>query len=229
MASYDYDISFDDVDDVDEKALCIPTSESKARDQMGNFTIIGSPGPPEPTWMTAFAIHPISLESPISPHFNITTKFKNDTACKGVAFTQTCELHQGLVDYSIILTNDSISLRYPHWQNDTFLSGLSDSIRAPAELWNRVFINLYKPIRFDYSRTYCNGTLGWAKVYTKCDREFELYGEMDFNMSCVYDIDNSIMTIRDNMNFEIENVGKVCGKTWRNPMQVICDCSSRCS
>lgn len=73
--------------------------------------------------MTAFAIEPIdSLDDTIYSDFIITTKFKNDTACKGVAFTQACKLHQGLVEYSIILKNNSISLRYPHWQNDTFLS-----------------------------------------------------------------------------------------------------------
>lgn len=80
-------------------------------DELGGF---GIPAPKNLTWMTAFAIEPVVSLDGIYADFSIITKFKNDTACKGVAFTQTCKLHQGLVEYSIILTNNSISLRYPH-------------------------------------------------------------------------------------------------------------------
>lgn len=83
-------------------------------------------------------------------------------------------------------------------------------------------MNLYKPIKFDYSRTYCNGKYGLTKLYTKCQKEIEYGIETTTNMTCVYNIANSPMTFRDSMDFEIENMNKECGKTWRNPMQVIC-------
>lgn len=189
--------------------------------------------------MIAFAIEPIPLEFDSSSYdFDITTKFKNDTACKGVAFTQICTLHQGIVEYSVILQNSSISLRYPHWQNDSFLQDLpgtlpdglsrdlSNELRTDATTWNQVFMNLYKPVRFNSSRLYCDEEPVKSQLYTNCSDQ-----SMDSSsgpMECLYQTRNSPMTFRDSMDFEIENVNKNCGKTWRNPMQIIFSFFFRC-
>lgn len=116
-----------------------------------------------PHWMIIFAIEPLIIEDSMAARFNdtsltrsdfnITTKFRNSTACKGVAYTQTCKLHQGLVEYSVVLQNNIISLRHSHWQNDSFLQDLSPYLITPAPSWNRAFINLYNTVRIVYSRS----------------------------------------------------------------------------
>lgn len=194
----------------------------------------------EHAWMIAFAIEPILFrDSENKFDVKITTKFKNDTACRGVAFAQTCELHQGIVEYSVILQNTSISLRYPHWQNDSFLQNLpsalsntlpsalpiafqnnvSIDLRTDAETWNKVFMNLYTPVRFNSSRLYCDGEPAESYLYTNCPDGF--FDPSSDAMMCPYEIRNFPMTFRDSMSFEIEGVNKTCGKIWRNPMQVI--------
>ena len=220
--SYDYDIH---ANDIESKRACDSISGLKLESGNGSeiLTItdnLGTSISAKPTWMTAFAIEPISLNDKSRFDFNITTKFKNETSCKGIAFAQTCKLHQGLVEYSIILKNSSISLRYPHWQNDSFLQDLSNDLLSTAASWNSVFMNLYKPVRFNYSRRYCKGEENhdYSRVYTNC-LPYAVWGGED-DMNCTYEIDNSPMTFRDSMDFEIENAGKECGKTWRDPMQV---------
>lgn len=174
------------------------------------------------TQMTAFEIEPIRFEG-LDEHFdfNITTKFKNDTACKGFAFTQTCTLHQGLVEYSVILKNNSISLRYPHWQNDSFLQDLSSDLRADGILWTRAFMNLYEVFGFNQSQAYCNETIGFSRWYTRCPEMMTGLG-IDQAMECDYTLGDTPLTFRESMSFENENVvGKDCERTWRNPMQVM--------
>ena len=181
--------------------------------------------------MITFAIQPIPLVFDGDIYdFNITTKFRNDTACKGLAFTQTCSLHQGIVEYSVILQDSSISLRYPHWQNDSFLNDLpkalpnnassSSDLRTRVASWNQAFMNLYKPVKFNTSRYYCDGEPVGSILLTNCQDQMVNFSSDA--MECIYYTGNSPMTFRDSMDFEIENVNnKNCGRTWRNPMQVI--------
>ena len=198
--------------------MCVEWTEPTS---LHTYEVGNSPG------QTLFAIEPMTIEDSMAArfddsslsrsNFNITTKFKNDTACKGVAYTETCVLHQGLAEYSIILQNNTISLQYPHWQNDSFLQDLSPYLMTSASSWNRAFINLYNPVRNTYSRSKCDSNTVVGSVYTNCPREAEWDKG---NMSCRYDTINSAITVRDSMDFKIENGGKDCGQTWRNPMQV---------
>ena len=220
--SYDYDI-----EDVDDKYPCDSYDVTYISDKR-NGTIyadipddMGGSITMKLTQMTAFAIEPIrfmGLDENFD--FNITTKFKNDTACKGSAFTQTCTLHQGLVEYSVILKNNSISLRYPHWQNDSFLQNLSSDLRTDGILWKRTFTNLYEVVRFNQSQAYCNETVGFSLWYTMCPEMSRRSINQDMN--CDYIIDDIPLTFRESRSFENENVvGKDCERTWRNPMQVM--------
>lgn len=172
------------------------------------------------TQMISFAIEPLSFSDVDNKlDFNITTKFKNDTACKGIAFTQTCKLHQGLVEYSVILKNSSISLRHFHWQNDSYLQDFSSDLRTDAALWDQAFMNLYRPVRFNQSQLYCNGSVKWSGLLTNCPRWNREV--LKTNMICVYQTVDTPMTFRESIDFAIENVGKSCERTWRNPMQVM--------
>lgn len=144
--SYDYDIHDNDPDG---KFSCSPSATSIGPGQDGVVNVTtrdhagGSTTTTNLTQMISYAIEPISfLDVNNKLDFKITTKFKNDTACKGIAFTQMCKLHRGLVEYSVILKNNSISLRYPHWQNDSYLQDLSSDLRADAVSWNQAFMNL---------------------------------------------------------------------------------------
>lgn len=214
------------IEDVDDKFPCDSYDVASISDKRNGTIYAGIPDgmggsiTMKLTQMTAFAIEPIlfmGLDENFD--FNITTKFKNDTACKGFAFTQTCTLHQGLVEYSVILKNNSISLRYPHWQNDSFLQNLSSDLRTDGLLWKRAFTNLYEVVRFNQSQAYCNETLGFSQWYTQCP---EMDGRMNQDMNCDYIIGDIPLTFRESTSFENENVvGKDCERTWRNPMQVM--------
>lgn len=225
--SYDYDINVDDA--VGSKIFCDSIGEFSEKDNITlgvgtiNIDIADKMGVNDRainlTTMIAFAIEPIVYANSENVYdFNLTTKFKNDTGCKGAAFTQTCTLNQGIVEYSIIFKNNSISLRYPHWQNDSFLEDVSSELRARARLWNNAFLNLYAPVRLVQTWTGCGGNFGFTDWMTLCS-ENEIWNNKKV-MDCYYELNKVPMTFRDSLNFEIGKGSNACEKTWRNPMQV---------
>lgn len=52
----------------------------------------------------------------------ISTTFKDTLACQGSITTHTCKLSLTPIIYDVVINNGLISLKDPHWQNDTVMS-----------------------------------------------------------------------------------------------------------
>jgi hypothetical protein len=75
------------------------------------------------------------------------TSFNTDSGCRWVAHKETCTLRQAIVNYAVVLKSDTISLRYPYWQNDTVNRHFSGSLLTLTKEWKTALKELYKPVR----------------------------------------------------------------------------------
>jgi hypothetical protein len=62
---------------------------------------------------------PMPSEAPWLEWDTIQSTFKEVPACQGNLTVTSCNITYGMVEYPVTLSNGTIALRYPHWQNDT--------------------------------------------------------------------------------------------------------------
>jgi hypothetical protein len=53
--------------------------------------------------------------------FRITNLFKSEPICGGKLSVHECSLHHAVVEYNIVLSNGTLSLRTQNWQDDDVL------------------------------------------------------------------------------------------------------------
>lgn len=147
----------------------------------------------------------------------ITTKFKDMPTCKGFAQMRTCTLHQAVVEYAVILQNNTISLQHPHWQNDTILYRHAIDKENYAAHWLKVFSILNPAHKRDLRHTIGKGIQG--DDYVNCDTHL---GSVSSNMSCLFSssLSDSDFTFRNATRFENTRYQNHCDGTWRDPTQV---------
>lgn len=165
-----------------------------------------------------------SYVSPITEQpgeIRITTKFKDMSTCKGVAQTRTCTLHQGVIDYAVILRNGNISLRYPHWQNDTFLHKYERQNQSYITKWLEVFSTLNPADRSDLRHSTLNDIFEQID-YVNCN---DWKQRPASNMSCVSSVSReNNFAFRAKWRFrDLDQKTDESGCSpwkWRDPIQV---------
>lgn len=153
----------------------------------------------------------------ISSGINITTAFKNTPTCKGRAQARRCTLRQGVVEYAVMIKNDTISLRNPHWQNDTFLQDTPVNLLDMANYWWEVFPQLYPPIQVNLEHGPRSNSLVFG-LYGDC-----LSSYRESNTSCsVAGFQTQPIVLKDlsirYINQADPNLSE-CNYTWSDPMQ----------
>lgn len=149
---------------------------------------------------------------------HITAKFKDMPTCKGVAQMRICTLHQGVVEYAVVLQNSTISLQYPHWQNDTFLYKMDRQHQGYLTQWLEAFSTLNPANRYDITHTGQFSKFN-SYQYVNCNAWEDRPAS---NMSC-YSSSDSGFTFRDRDRFgggSQSIVWPSCEDTWRDPIQV---------
>lgn len=149
----------------------------------------------------------------------VTTKFKDMPTCEGVAQIRTCTLHQGVVEYAVVLQNSTISLQYPHWQNDTILYKYGRQNQSYITQWLEAFSTLNPAYKYDLRHMLSKGDI-MSEDYVNCNA----WGDRPAsNMSCSFSssLCDSGFTFRYRDRFQ--NKGIIlspCKRTWRDPIQV---------
>ena len=147
----------------------------------------------------------------------ITTKFKDMPTCKGVAQKRTCTLHQGLVEYAVVLQNSTIRLQHPHWQNDTVLRQYERQNQTYVTQWLETFSTLNPAYKHDFRHMLAKEDI-MLLHYTNCN---DWSMRPASNMSCEQqNIYSSDFTFRAIDRFENKRHGPPCEQTWRDPTQV---------
>lgn len=148
---------------------------------------------------------------------NITTTFKDRPTCRGTVQARRCTLRQGVVEYAVMIKNDTISLRHPHWQNDTFLQDTPIDLLDTINHWTKIFPHLYPPIQVNLDRSVRSkaARLHW---YQDCPKG---YGQS--NTSCpvsgsIGERLGSIDLSRQYINEKQAGLNP-CDITWSDPMQ----------
>lgn len=152
----------------------------------------------------------------------IITKFKDMPTCKGVAQMRMCTLHQGVFEYAVMLRNSTISLQYPHWQNDTMLYTHGRQNQSYITQWLQAFSMLTPAYKYDITHDIMASDIE-AKRYVNCNS----WGTRPAsNMNCTPEAD-AAFTFRDRDRFKvhddrfgIEDSEASCDLTWRDPTQV---------
>lgn len=100
----------------------------------------------------------------------LTSTFKETTTCKGAIREHRCTLNPRIVEYSVILRNDTISLQYPHWQNDTFLKDVHEKRHELGVQGGTLLPLLFPPVQLNI--TYYGGTDSFStRLYQGCGQD----------------------------------------------------------
>lgn len=152
----------------------------------------------------------------------ITTKFKDMPTCKGFAQTRMCTLRQGVVEYAVMLRNETISLQHPHWQNDTVLYTHGRQNQSYVTEWLEAFSMLTPAYKYDISHD-LRASRFETQSYVNCNT----WGKRPAsNMSCTPTAD-AAFTFRERDRFRTQGDRSKtqereasCELTFRDPTQV---------
>ncbi|CAI6332970.1 unnamed protein product [Periconia digitata] len=98
--------------------------------------------------------------------FQTTSLFKSEPICGGALSVHTCSLHHAVVEYDVVLSNGTLSLRSDNWQDDNVL------FQTPT--WN--FPTTYAPVQ-DLSEPW-GPTVHWVSwLMAEFNEEIDMYTE----------------------------------------------------
>lgn len=161
----------------------------------------------------------------------ITSAFKDTATCKGTIPVRRCTLLPGLVEYTIMIKNDTISLQHPHWQNDTFLQAregkFSNDLPLTWNPWQAVFPTFFPPVELNLTEGPRPNEYEFD-LYSNCP-EGEFSAGIGSNTTCrnggpgwqrveVNDLSRQYLNQPD-PSCDPESAC-ACTYTWHDPMQV---------
>ncbi len=85
--------------------------------------------------------------------FTISTTYKDVSTCTGEVQTHRCTLRPAVVEYAVILKNETISLQHSHWQNDTVVQDATFPGFGFVD-WGMVLSLMYPPVQVNVTRSY---------------------------------------------------------------------------
>jgi hypothetical protein len=168
---------------------------------------------------------------PMTP-FTLHTLAKNSSGCvdaRGDAFLRliqrSCTLEDGVVEYAVVLTPDTIALQHPHdWVHDRYISNRannSDYFSATYVAALHAYNTLFPPAR---------ATLRWilAARHPQLHSFFQCPGSST-NFSCTeadkstaptiaLDISQEFLVSHQPISWELQQPS--CNVSWRDPMEV---------
>ncbi len=193
---------------------------------------IGAWGDPRTSTATFFSVGH-STTSPnldrnetFHPETIINATFKDGSTCDGSIQSQKCTLRQGIVEYVVTLADDTISLRHPHWQNDTYLHDAPK--QEPYQInWASVLVLLYPAETVNMSYYYGEegpGKLPNTEQFVDCGNNTEANIATCF----ISKVAGGVRTRRprdtsahfSNQDFRHQQFQSPCNYSWRDPMQV---------
>lgn len=163
----------------------------------------------------------------VTPNISIATAFKDTLACQGSIRTHQCSIRETLVDYAVMIKNDTITLQHPHWQSDiVHESDVSNGSVLDwgvfTNQWGKLFALLSSPIRINVTQE--NGTPMFTQ-HLPCQllSVDYMYAEMSGDNSRPKDCPIIMPMIRDlsrTYSNQPLSYQHACNYTWRDPMQV---------
>lgn len=152
----------------------------------------------------------------------ITTTFKDTPTCKGSIPMHRCSLRLTLVDYAVMIKNDSITLQYPHWQSDmVHETSIPKKEYIPWGLgvftneWTQLFALLYPPTQINVTQM---GDRPMLMEYVLCQENSDrLFDTINTTCPLRMPIIRDLSKIYSNQPLPYRHA---CDYTWRDPMQV---------
>ncbi|KAH8656647.1 hypothetical protein BGZ60DRAFT_532226 [Tricladium varicosporioides] len=164
---------------------------------------------------TNFLTTDVKLMQPVT----VATTFKQAPACHGVISNTVCNISFSPMNFDVVFNNGTLTLKYPHWQNDTRLdfddtwdniltSSVSGTISVLIDLVNSLYTQ-------SYNLTYSTSDHLWPDPTYFFSRDVNPMTTLPF-------VKNHIQSNR--AQFESSGADAAnCNVTWNDPMQDVLD------